>query len=111
MLPKEKRINRELFEIIFKKGERRENIFFRAVFLSSEKQRFSIVLSKKVENKATKRNTIKRKISSLLEEKIKNKEAVGVNIIFFVKKLGNKKEYKEWFEKIWREIMFVDRDK
>lgn len=64
MLPTKHRLNRQRVEYILKKGNRQGNKFFSIKFLRGTGQvsRFAVVVSTKIEPKATDRNHLRRKI-------------------------------------------------
>jgi ribonuclease P protein component len=85
LLPKINRITKKRdFDRIFKKGAGfKEGFLFLKIIAGELKQsRFAFVVGKKVSNKATVRNKIRRQLRKLMEEKIKgiNKIVDGVFI-------------------------------
>ena len=72
------------FETIFKAGETTKGDFFILKVLKSQSEysRFGFVVSKKISNKATIRNTIKRRLRKAVSDQLKNiKNQVDVVII------------------------------
>lgn len=88
MLPKEKRVNRAIFKDILEKSKTFHSSYFSLRCFDSrktEKSRFSFVVSKKVENKATKRNILKRRGYNSIKPIYKNIKP-GFYCVFFLKK-------------------------
>jgi ribonuclease P protein component len=88
MLPKKRRVGKELFPDVLKKSKSfyGENMSLR-VFLAdpSNETRFSFVVSKKVSNKANKRNLLKRRGYSIIKDTTKNINRGFVCVFFFKK--------------------------
>ena len=65
MLPRENRLKKKKdFEKVFKKGKAKKGKFFLIKFIKNELKtiRIGFVVSKKISNKATKRNKLKRRM-------------------------------------------------
>ncbi len=88
MLSKKRRVGKELFPDILNKGTSfyGENMSLRvfSVKLSNE-TKFSFVVSKKVSNKATERNFLKRRGYSVIKDITKNINKGFVCVFFFKK--------------------------
>jgi len=89
MLPKKRKVNRETFASILKKGRsfHSKNISIR-VYSSKNKEedsRFSFVVSKKISNNANKRNLLKRRGYDVVKGVIKNIKKGFIGIFFYKK--------------------------
>ena len=86
MLPKEFRIKRARFEIIWKKGKRQRldgGIASVRLFNNIGHPRVSIVIKKGILALATKRNRLRRKLTLLLEKEIKL-SSKGIDLVLVV---------------------------
>ncbi len=90
MIKKKYKLKRKEFEIVFKKGKRWNDDLFYYVFLESDEEKFSVVISKKKIKKAVERNKIKR----IIFDKIKDRKKFfkNLNLIIFLKKPIKKEE-------------------
>lgn len=71
MLPKKNKLNRSIFNEVFKKGVFKNTPFFNVKIINYKETPnniglFSIIISKKVVKKATKRNLIKRRFYNII---------------------------------------------
>lgn len=97
MLPKINRIKKKKdFEIIFKNSKSFKNKLFilRAKKNNLDLCRVGLIVSQKVSKKAVVRNKIRRRLSKLLSERLKNIE-LGTDIIFIALSGIEKKEFQE----------------
>ncbi len=88
MFPKNQRITKKSdFNLIYKKGRvfYSENLSLRILKKNSNINRFAVIVSKKVSNKATKRNKLKRRLRELLK-KYENRLPKGVDMVIYTKK-------------------------
>jgi ribonuclease P protein component len=81
MLPKSERLDTKRFNEIIASGRNINAGGFYIKFLSSEKARFAVVVSKKITKSAIKRHFIKRKVFNVLRE-IKQVFPVSDYIVF-----------------------------
>ncbi len=82
MLPKKKRITKDIFQTILKKGNIVSGSFFLFRYIKESYPRYAFVVSKKIAKNATKRNSLRRKGYNILRQ-YKLKNCAG---IFFYKK-------------------------
>lgn len=105
MLPKKQKVDKKLFDEVFKNGRNYHSDFLflkmSALEKQSDKSRFAVVIPKKISKKATERNLIKRKIFASLREN-KGKIKTGFAVIIFVKKGIENLEYAEIKEEIYK---------
>lgn len=97
MLPKQNRIKKEKeFEVIFKKGKSFKNNFLILRFVNNSLKfsRLAVIVSQKVSKKAVERNKIRRRISSVAQDNIKNFKK-NIDLIFLVLPKANSKSYLE----------------
>ncbi|MFA5838719.1 MAG: ribonuclease P protein component [Candidatus Paceibacterota bacterium] len=103
MLSSKNRINKKLFDEVFKKGKVFNSKFFVLKHLLVKKgKRFAFVVSSSVSGSAVKRNLLKRRgkyILDLNKDKIKE----GTALIFLFKKESLNAEFKE----IKKDILFL----
>lgn len=108
-LPKINRIKgKKYFTLILKKGKTKKSEFLTLKFLESpsKESRFGFLVSQKVSKKAVIRNKVKRRLSEIVRQKLKEikKPIDGV----FIAKPGIEKEkfqkIKEEIEKIFQKI-------
>ncbi len=104
MLPKNKRVSKEVFYCVLKNSKtfHSNNITLRVLKSSHNITKFSFIVSRKVSSKAPKRNLLRRRGSSVvakLDKKIKN----GFICIFYIKKGAVIISY----SKIEEEIVFL----
>ena len=95
MLPKINRLTKKKdFEVVFKKGRSIKNGFLVCKILESQlpESRFGFVVSKKVSNKATVRNKVKRRLRDVVHARLKNTKA-GIDVIIIALPGIEKKEY------------------
>jgi len=93
MIPSAQKVSQELFKSMLVKGRRYTSASFSATFSSgdkTEKPKFSVVVSKKIDKSAVKRNFMKRILYSLVRRFIKNVQPGTVCAIFLKKKLEKK---------------------
>lgn len=102
MLAKPNRLSGRLVVKVHAKGRlsRLPNLTIKSVTNNVGKPRLALVVPKKVDNRATKRNRLKRQILAILEPDIKT-SSVGIDLLVMV--YGNEqpvqvaKEVKKWF--------------
>lgn len=89
MLPKKKRITKDVFQTILKKGNIVSGSFFLFRYIREPNPRYVFVVSKKIAKTAVKRSSLRRKGYNILRQhNLKNcagiffykKEALGANI-------------------------------
>jgi len=97
MLSKNKRVSKKLFTEILEKGLVLYGDFFIFKYVHSKNPHFSVVVSKKILKGAVARNKLKRKGYNAIRE-IKTEDISG---IFFYKKSGINKNFKEIKEDIY----------
>lgn len=87
MVPKKNRLGSLFFKNFFKKGVSEEYSNFSVKYTHENKDDFglSVVVSKKVSNKAVERNLLKRRFLSLVLEQ-KNLLLQGFSYVFYLKK-------------------------
>jgi len=104
MLAKKHRINKKIFEEIFRKGKifSTEYLYVKTLPVSEKHSIFAFVVSSKVVKKAVERNKIKRRARHIVKKILPRvKNGLGI-IIFFKKKIGGMT-----FADIEKEIMAV----
>ena len=97
MLPKINRLTKKKdFELVFKKGESIKNDFliFKILKNHLKESRFGFVVSKKVSNKATIRNKVKRRLRDVISGKLKE-IGKSVDLIIITLPGIEKKEFSE----------------
>jgi ribonuclease P protein component len=102
MLPKNNRIKKKKdFEIIFKKGKSYKNsvLILKVLNGSLETSRFAVVVSQKVSKKATERNKIRRRITSVIETNFKDIKGV-VDVVLVVLPEAKNKGFLETTEAV-----------
>ena len=82
MLSKTKRVTKDIFQTIIKKGNIVSGSFFLFRYIKKETPHYSFVVSKKIAHNATKRNSLRRAGYNILK-KYELKPCAG---IFFYKK-------------------------
>lgn len=116
MLPKKNRLPAYLIPEVLKKGKRFYSELF-TLFISRQKMadnnrpRLVFIISKKIINKAVKRNQIKRRLSQIIE---KNLEQIkkGTDIVFLVKKEITSKTFlliKSEIERFLKKINLIEK--
>ena len=93
MLPKKRKVDKRLFSHVFNNSESfyGKNISLRVFYVDGDNiTKFSFVVSKKVSNKANKRNLLKRRGFSVIENKIKYTNNGFVCVFYFKKNAINK---------------------
>lgn len=103
MLPTDKRVKKELFPEIMKKGLFLYKDLVSIKYLDrkdAKNSRFSFVIPSKIVKTSVKRHLIKRKMSSIVEKEEKNLRK-GLLVIFFLKKSVLRKD----FNKLEKEIL------
>lgn len=82
------------FKRVFKNGRTLENQFFRIKFFRNQKNinRFGFVVSNKISNKATIRNTLKRRLRSASRYLTENR-SIGFDIVIWPKTEAIKLKY------------------
>ncbi len=114
MLPKINRLTKENdFQAVFKmgKGIKKDFLIFKVLKNNVNKNRFGFIVSKKVSNKATERNKVKRRLrSAVMSELKKNESPFGkksLDVIVIALPLTLKKEFleiKETVLKFFKEL-------
>lgn len=82
MLPKNKRVTKDIFQTVLKKGNIVSGSFFLFRYTSFERPAYSFVVSKKIAKTATKRNSLRRIGYNIL----RNYELKPIAGVFFYKK-------------------------
>ncbi len=103
MLPKINRLTKKKdFEFVFKKGESIKNDFliFKILKNHLKESRFGFVVSKKVSNKATVRNKIKRRLREAVLSKLNKMKGSPVDLIVIALPGSKNKEFSEIQETI-----------
>ena len=80
MLPPKNRLTKKKdFDIIFKKGKtlKGDSLIYKALKNGLKEDRFGFVVSKKISNKATQRNKIKRRLRRAVSDELKKYNSVG----------------------------------
>lgn len=109
MLPKEKRIPRELFDAVFRSGVRTAGHFCTIIKTPSSGTptvsgaRYAVVVSKKIEPTAVGRNLLRRRIYELLGM-IDTEEKPQGAFIVLVKKEGKDVVVSEWMKELTKLI-------
>jgi ribonuclease P protein component len=87
MLPKQHRINTQLFKEIFAEGKNfhSELLFLKIAPLENDEVRFAFVVSKKTAKLAVTRNKIKRRARAITSKKLSEFKK-GIGVIVFLKK-------------------------
>ncbi|MDO8482973.1 MAG: ribonuclease P protein component [bacterium] len=91
MIPSSRKVGKDLFETLMKKGRFYPSESFGArVFIDTfpVPARFSVVVAKKLEKSAVKRNTYKRRVYSLLQPFISRVSLGTVCVVFLKKKIN-----------------------
>lgn len=97
MLPKANRLKKKKdFERVFKEGKgfREDFLFFKIAKNNSGINRFAFIVGKKLSRKATVRNKMRRCLSALVRQKLKNLKS-GHDAIFLVFPGAEKREFLE----------------
>lgn len=97
MLPKANRLKKKKdFERVFKEGKgfREDFLFFKIAKNNSGINRFAFIVGKKLSRKATIRNKVRRRLSALVRQKLKNLKS-GHDAIFLVFPGIEKKDFWE----------------
>lgn len=81
MLKKQQRLTRSEFDTIFKSGKRYHSPFFTLIHQPDEIFHGAVVVGKKVFKSAVKRNTLRRRVYSILYQFMKTKKINGTFII------------------------------
>ncbi len=68
MLKRDERLDKKLFSLTFDQGKRINKNYFSVIFLSQPKFKSVVVVGKKIEKKAVKRNQWRRKTYNLIRE-------------------------------------------
>jgi ribonuclease P protein component len=86
MIPKKNRISKDLFEKISKNGKGQSSPFLSIKYLKNQENTtfFATVVSKKVSKVSPKRNLIKRRVNSVLNNH-KNNIKQGFFVVFYIK--------------------------
>ena len=91
MLPKKKRVTKELFQTVIKSGGTLSGSFFVFRYIKQKYPQYAFVVSKKIAKKAVDRNKLRRRGYSVLNN-YKLKDYLGV---FFYKKEAQKASFIE----------------
>jgi len=99
MLKKENRLSRKNFPSQLSRGVsfHSKNITLRFIKENKSPSVFSVVISKKVDKRSTKRNVLRRAIYEIIRKNMKNTQTLG-SYVFFLKKTAlsqNKEGLKE----------------
>ena len=113
MLPKQNRLARSEFDLVFKKGRRIRGRSFSLIILSGEDKKepikIGIIVTKKVYKKAVDRNKLKRQIKNTINPDILKSLPSGVKIAitaFPVPKPMRYQEIKEELVQLFSKIKF-----
>lgn len=109
MLKRKERLDSKLFTYTFKQGKRLNKEHITAIFLPETSFKASVVVSKKIEKRAVKRNLWRRRVYSLLRE-VKSDLGFekGGYYIFLLKVKGvklSKKKFKQIVKTQIKEIL------
>lgn len=108
MLPKQQRIQRKDFSLLFEKGKSFRNSLFLLRFLESKsKPQFGFSVSKKVAKRAVDRNKMRRLGYNLLKSylpKIKKSALVSLS---FLKKTDNEREINKEMASILKKAQLI----
>lgn len=95
MLPRINKINKKLFDKVFKEGKTYHSDFLYIKALENNGvSKFSFVVMKKNLAGATKRNLIKRRCFSIIKQELVNIKP-RIAVIFFIKKGSEKRTFKQ----------------
>jgi len=104
MLPKNNRLSRADFDLVFKRGRRVRGNFFSLVYLGSgdkkETTKIGIVVSKKAVKKATERNKLKRQIRAVLINDMVDSLPSGQKIVLMASSAPKTRNYQELKDEI-----------
>jgi ribonuclease P protein component len=109
MLSSENRLKKKKdIERVFKKGKTFKDDFFvlRTVENNSNNCRFAFIVPKKVSNKASDRNKIKRRAREIIKNEIKKKSSLTDNVIIALPRINkeNFESIKKSLEKLFKKI-------
>lgn len=102
MLPSSQKLDGKLFKLLLQKGRSfHDKDFSIRIFLAGlpEPARFSVVVSRKVEKSAVKRNSLKRRFYALIRP-IAKKSRPGALAAIFIKKQFGREELKNIIPRI-----------
>lgn len=91
MLPRKKRVTKELFNLIMKKGKVTQGSLFLFRYISQPSPQYAFVVPKNIAKKATQRNSLRRRGYSA----ISSNEVKGSAGVFFYKKEGKEASFEE----------------
>jgi len=96
MLPRNRRINKEIIENVLKTGKSKQSSYFSVKYMASgtEKSRFTFVVSSGVAKKAVDRNFLKRRCRYVIGKNL-GKIKDGFILMFFAKKGAESLTFKE----------------
>jgi len=104
MLPKQYRLARSDFDLVFKKGRRIRGKTFSLVVLPSENKdetsKIGIVITKKVHKKAVDRNKLKRQVSDIVYHYALGTLPKGLKAVIMAFPTQKSREYQETKEEI-----------
>lgn len=104
MLPKQHRLDRKDFDLVFKKGRRIRGKNFSLVVLAAggrnEECKIGVVVSKKVFKKAVDRNKLKRQIRSILKRQSNNDLLKGKKVVVMAYPFSKPPVYREMKEEL-----------
>ena len=113
MLAKRNRLNLRKCEDFFNKSRKKTGLFFRFYYLNDtlkKTKRFAVIIPKKVVNKATQRNKLKRIIYQLINKSIKLEQDCGLVGVFVLIKDCSKNDRKQQFRREINKILRNSKD-
>jgi len=108
MLAKRNRLNLRKCEDFFNKSRKKNGLFFGFYYLDDtlkKTKRFTVIIPKKIINKATQRNKLKRIIYQLINESIELKQDCGLIGAFVLIKDCSKNNRKQQFRREINKIL------
>ena len=103
MLPKKERLSRLEFSRFFSMGKRYHSPFFTIVHTPFEVLHVSVVVSKKISNRAVMRNKIRRRIYDIVRH-YRTEQKVGGVFIFLTKKGVEKASYNSLKSEVYAQL-------
>ena len=85
MLSKEERLKRVDFNRFFSSGRRFHHAYFTLIYAPYPSPHIAVVVSKKIANRATARNKIRRKMYDILRHHIRSADHAGICILIVKK--------------------------
>lgn len=81
MLPKKERLTSKMFDRFFKSGQRYNNDLWQVVYSPGAKFQAAVVVGKKVDKSAVKRNKLRRQVYNLLYRQNQEGQLNGIYLI------------------------------